>query len=276
MKSTFTSAAWIALAAGAAIHPAMAQMQDNTEKQMTCNNGGYDSDQARHCDIREQTMPAAGRLTVDSVQNGGVTVKGWLRSEVLVRSRVESSADTQAAATALASQVAISAAAGEVRATGPQSVQNGGWSVSYEIFVPQSTDLNLKANNGGLTISDVRGEIHFQTVNGGVHLKRVGGDVSGSTQNGGIHVELAGNIYDGRQMEVSARNGGITIGMPSYYSAHLQAETRQGRIQSDFPVTVSGDVKPRNLDFNVGGGGPLIHVSTENGGVKFERTDAAQ
>jgi hypothetical protein len=276
MKSIFTNAAWIGLAACAGIHPAMAQMQDNTEKQMTCNHGGYDSDQARHCDIREQTMPSAGRLTVDSVENGGVSVKGWLRSEVLVRARVESSADTQAAAAAMASQVAISAAGGEVRATGPQSVPNGGWSVSYEIFVPQFTDLNLKSNNGGLTISDVRGEIHFQANNGGVQLKRVGGDVSGATVNGGIQVELAGNIWDGRQMEVSTRNGGVTVAMPSYYSAHMQAETREGRIQSDFPVTVSGDVRPRNLDFNLGGGGPLIHVSTENGGVRFRRTDAAQ
>lgn len=274
MKLLYTSAACIGLAVCAA-NPAMAQMQDNTEKQMTCNNGDY-GDQARHCDIREQTMPSAGRLTVGSVENGGVTVKGWLRSDVLVRARVDTSADTQAEAAAMASQVAISAAGGEVRATGPQSTHNGGWNVSYEIFVPQATDVSLKANNGGVTISDVRGEIHFQTTNGGVHLRRVGGDVSGSTENGGIQVELAGNIYDGRQMEVSARNGGITVAMPSYYSAHLQAETQQGRIQSDFPVTVSGDVRPRNLDFNVGGGGPLIHVSTENGGVRFRKTDAAQ
>ncbi|MEI9973912.1 MAG: hypothetical protein WDO73_18790 [Ignavibacteriota bacterium] len=56
--------------------------------------------------------------------------------------------------------------------------------MSYEIFVPQNSDLNLKGNNGGMTVSDVRGQIHFDVNNGGVHLKRVAGDVTGATVNG--------------------------------------------------------------------------------------------
>jgi hypothetical protein len=30
---------------------------------MTCQNGGFDSDGVRHCEIRERTVPAIGRLT---------------------------------------------------------------------------------------------------------------------------------------------------------------------------------------------------------------------
>jgi Putative adhesin len=274
MKPVWTSVAWIALAAGTAGVPVFAQMQDNTEKQMTCENGGNDGDRARHCEIREQSVPSAGMLSIDSGQNGGATVKGWLRSEVLVRSRVEVQGDTQAAAAAVASQVMIDSSGGQVHAMGPEPANNASWSVSYEIFVPQSTDLTVKAHNGGVTIADVRGQIHFDVNNGGVHLKRVAGDVSGSTVNGGIQVDLAGTIWDGRQLEVSTRNGGVTVGMPAAYSAHLQAETRSGSIQSDFPMTLaSGNVRPRQLDSNIGAGGPLIHVSTENGGVHLKRTE---
>jgi hypothetical protein len=273
MKALLTSAAWIGLAVCTGSHPGNAQLQDNSEKQMTCDNGSRDGDRARHCEIREQTLPAIGRLSLDAGQNGGATVKGWLRGEVLVRARVEASGDTQSEAALMASQVSIGAAGGQVQATGPEPGNDSWWSVSYEVFVPQTTDLTLKAHNGGLTISDVRGEIHFEVNNGGVHLKRVAGDVSGSTVNGGVQVELAGAIWDGRQLQVSTRNGGVTLAMPSYYSAHLQAETHSGSIQSDFPITLEGNLKPRNLDFNLGSGGPLIHVSTENGGVRLKRTE---
>jgi hypothetical protein len=45
-----------------------------------------------------------------------------------------------------------------------------------------------------------------------------------------------------------------------------------GSLQSDFPLTMSGDLKSRSHDFTIGGGGPIIHVTTTNGGVRLKRT----
>jgi hypothetical protein len=274
MRLTLTGIAWIGLAISTGCIPLLAQLQDNREKQMTCDNGGYDGEQARHCDIREQTVPSIGRLSVDASRNGGATVKGWLRSDVLVRARVEARGETEGAAAIMASQVSIDTSGGQVLAIGPESVNNSWWSVSYEIFVPQYTDLNLKSHNGGMTISDVRGQIHFDGNNGGVRLKRVAGDVSGATVNGGVQVELTGAIWDGRQLEVSTRNGGVTVVMPSHYSAHIQAETESGGIHSDFSVALNGNAKPRRLEFDLGSGGPLIHIATRNGGVRLKRAES--
>jgi hypothetical protein len=274
MRSLLTGAACIGLAVSTGCVPLFAQLQDNREKQLTCENGGYDGEQARHCDIREQTVVSIGRLSVDAGRNGGATVKGWLRSDVLVRARVEARAETEGAAAIMASQVSIDSSGGEVRSIGPESANNSSWSVSYEIFVPQNSDLSLKSHNGGLTISDVRGQIRFEGNNGGVRLKRVAGDVSGATVNGGVQVELTGAIWDGRQLEVSTRNGGVTVVMPSHYSAHVQAETGSGGIHSDFPVTLDGNTRPRRLDLNLGSGGPLIHIATGNGGVNLKRVEA--
>jgi hypothetical protein len=273
MKLVVAGAVWIGLAVSTGSVPLFAQMQDNSEKQMTCENGGNDGEHARHCDVREQTLPSIGSLTVDAGPNGGATVKGWQRSDVLVRARVEASGETESAAASMASQVSIEGSGGLVRAVGPEAQNNSWWSVSYEIFVPQTTDLNLKAHNGGLTISDVRGQIHFDVNNGGVHLKRVAGDVSGATVNGGIQVELAGANWEGRQLEVSTRNGGVTVAMPSHYSAHVQAETGSGSIQSDFPVPLEGNARLRKLDYNLGSGGPLIHISTGNGSVRLKSAE---
>ena len=274
MRSVMTSAAWIGLAVFSAGVPLSAQLQDNRDKQLTCANS-YDSDRARHCEIREQALPSIGRLSIDAARNGGATVKGWLRGDVLVRARIEASGETEAAAGITASRVMIDGSGGQVRSTGPESDGNSGWSVSYEIFVPQVTDLTLKSNNGGITISDVRGQIHFEANNGGVHLKRVMGDVSGSTVNGGIQVEMAGTVWDGRQMELSTHNGGVTVAMPAQFSAHIQAETGMGGIQSDFPLPqLEANARPRKLDFNVGGGGAPIHITTGNGGIRLKRTEA--
>jgi DUF4097 and DUF4098 domain-containing protein YvlB len=133
--------------------------------------------------------------------------------------------------------------------------------------------VTLKSHNGGIAISDVRGQIHFDVNNGGVHLKRVAGDVSGATVNGGIDLELAGAMWEGRQLEVSTKNGGVNVAMPSHYSAHIQAETNSGGIQSDFPLQLDPNVRGRRVDTNLGAGGALIHISTVNGQVRLKRTE---
>jgi DUF4097 and DUF4098 domain-containing protein YvlB len=250
-----------------------AQLRDNRTPQISCDSGNYSGDRQRFCEIREQTIPAVGRLTIDPDKNGGVTVRGWLRNDVSIRSRVETWAGTVGEANALAGLVHVDASAGQVKASGPESRPNSSWSVSYEIFVPQTTDLSMATFNGGINLSDVRGHIDFATKNGGVRLARVGGDVTGQTQNGGIQVELTGRSWEGGKLEASTANGGVTIAMPENYSAHIQTGTVNGAIDSDFPVsvTVQGRFRPQDLDFNVGSGGPLIHVSTTNGGVKLRR-----
>jgi len=248
-------------------------MQNNTEKQLACSNGGGDRERARHCEVREQSLPAIGRLSIDASPNGGATVKGWLRNDVLVRARVEATGENEGDAANIASRVTIDGSGGQVRATGPEQRDRSGWSVSYEIFVPQVTDLTLKSVNGGLNVSDVRGQLHVEAMNGGVRLKRVGGEVKGNTVNGGIDVELTGTMADWRQMELTTTNGGVTIAMPAHYSARIQAETGMGRIQSDFPMPPSTDNRSRRMEFNVGSGGPPIHITTGNGGIRLKRLE---
>jgi len=272
MRSVLTGAACIGFAILSGSIPLLAQLRDNSEKQLTCANGGNDNDRARHCEIHEQNVPSIGRLNIDAGQNGGVAVKGWLRGDVLVRARIEASAETEGAAAIMAGRVTIDASGGQIHATGPESENNSWWSVSYEIFVPQTTDLTLKTHNGGVTVSDVRGQLHFEGLNGGVHLRRVAGEISGRTVNGGIDVELAGGGLDARQIELGTTNGGVTVSLPSDYSARVQTETGMGRVQSDFPLPPdTSNARSRRMDFTIGSGGPPIHITTGNGSIRLKR-----
>ncbi len=257
------------LAAGLCAH---AQMQDNQDRQLSCGqqNQGRGDKTARHCEIREQTLPATGRITVDGGQNGGVSVKGWLRNDVLVRARIDASAPTFSEAGAISQQIFVSAAGGQISANGPQTGNDRSWAVSYEIFVPRQTAVSLKAHNGGIAISDVRGTIEFDTVNGGTKLNRLAGTVHDKTVNGGLSVELAGDRWDGTEFDATTTNGGVNIVIPANYSARLETATVNGHINVDFPITVSGKFN-RELSMNLGNGGPLVRAVTTNGGVNVKR-----
>jgi DUF4097 and DUF4098 domain-containing protein YvlB len=243
----------------------------NSERSLSCGDNGRGSDrQQRFCEMREYPQPAAPRVIADGRTNGGISVKAWDRSDMLVRAKVESWAPTEGEARTIAGQINLQTAAGNIRADAPEFGRDRGWAVSYEIFVPQRTDLSLKAHNGGVSITEVRGNIEFEAVNGGVNLKRLAGNVHGKTVNGGVNVELAGTRWDGNELNVSATNGGVNLAVPENYSARLETATVNGRVAVDFPVSVQGRID-RELSVNLGSGGPLIRATTTNGGVSIRR-----
>ncbi len=241
------------------------------ERQMTCDEN-WQSDRVSHCEINEMTIAAVPRLSVDGGVNGGMTLKGWQKNEILVRARVQTAAESDGRARDLARQVVIHTGGGRVMADGPQNERRENWSVSYEVFVPQKIDLNLKAHNGGIRISDVQGQIEFETTNGGVSLDRLAGNVHGHTTNGGLSVELAGSRWEGSQLDISTTNGGVSVSVPANYSARLETGTVNGHIHVDFPVTVRGEID-RQLSIDLGSGGPLVRAVTTNGGVSVKRKE---
>lgn len=241
------------------------------DKSMACRDDWNNDRQSTHCEIKEQTLPAAGLISVDGRQNGGVSVKGWDRNEILVRAKIQTTAPSQAEADAIAGQISIQTAGAKIFATGPENGRGHSWSVSYEIFVPRRSDLSLVSHNGGIAIADVQGRMDFSAVNGGVSLKRVGGTVRGGTTNGGLSIELAGDRWDGEELDVKTTNGGISMSMPENYSAHLETGTVNGHLSIDFPVTVQGRIS-REIAVNLGGGGPTVRAMTTNGGVRIRRS----
>jgi DUF4097 and DUF4098 domain-containing protein YvlB len=248
---------------------------DNTRYSLRCNDrdNSYDDARARHCEVKEQTLAATGgTINVDGMLNGGVSIKGWERNDILVRYRIQTQAQTQAEADNLASQVRVTTTGGAIRAEGPEPQGNAHWDVGYEIFVPRQSDLSLRTHNGGISVSDVRGRISFEAQNGGVVLKRLGGSVTGHTVNGGLAVELTGNSWDGEGLNVKTSNGGLAVTVPDNYSAHLEAGTVNGHLAVS-PSIAEVTRETKRLSLNLGSGGTNLRIHTTNGGVSIRRRE---
>jgi DUF4097 and DUF4098 domain-containing protein YvlB len=258
------------IAAMLSVTSALALAQGDKSGSLGCRDNWYSERLTGHCEIKEQTVPVGGTITVDARKNGGVSIKGWDRNEILVRARIQAAAVSQSEAEGLAKQVRIQTAAGKVFAEGPENRRDYHWDVSYEIFAPRRSDLSLVAYNGGISIADVNGRIEFTGHNGGVVLRRVGGNVRGGTTNGGVVVELDGARWDGEELDVKTTNGGIVMSVPENYSAHLETGTVNGHLSIDFPVTVQGRIT-REIAVNLGAGGSTVRAMTTNGGVKIKR-----
>jgi hypothetical protein len=225
---------------------------------------------ARYCEVREATLPAGGLLAVDARPNGGIQVVGADRSDVRLRVKIQATADSEAEARDIAGEVRVETA-GTVKAVGPGRSRGHGWYASFRLEVPRSVPLRLQADNGGLSLEGVAGDVELHTVNGGIHVEGGGGNVHGETVNGGLHLQLAGSEWRGEGVDLRTTNGGVHLVIPEGYNARLETSTVNGGVHSDLPITTHGRWTGGGIETDLGHGGRLIRVETTNGGLHLSR-----
>jgi len=253
--------------------PAQAQRRgrDFGDWQLSCSQNRGDWETERACNLVEKTISVpGGSLNVDGRTNGGVTVIGDSRRDILVRAMVEAHARTESRAEELAEAVRLHTEKGRIYAEGPETHNREWWSVNFEVHVPARTDLELHAHNGGIAVAGVTGMLRMETLNGGIHLDAVNGDVVAETTNGGLHVSLDGDRWEGKGLDAITTNGGVRLSLPRDYSAHLETGTTNGGVDIDFPVTVQGRIG-RRITTDLGRGGATLRLITTNGGVVVNR-----
>jgi len=267
MRNVFLSNFVLAIALSTSVG---AQGEDRAQRFLQSCDNDRTPDRARFCELRHHTIRPSSRLVVDGGDNGGVSFFGWDRDEVKVVAMIQTSADNDAEAAAMAKEIRVETGGGRVRAAGPSSWGRNSWSVSYHVYVPRRSNLQAITKNGGVSAQLVQGTMEFRATNGGISLDRVGGDVRAETTNGGVNARLTGSTWNGRGLDLATTNGGVSLSIPRGYNARLETGTVNGGMSVDFPVTVQGRIG-KHLETQLGSGGPLVRVVTTNGGVKISQ-----
>ena len=234
-----------------------------------CSDNWTWGDKSSYKDAREFILPVRNTLEVDGQKNGGISIRGENRSDILVRACVVAWEKSEAEARNAASRITIN----KDSVISAKNTSGDSWSVSYQILVPRNINLKLTANNGGISISSVDGTMEFFTKNGGLSLSDLAGNVTGRTQNGGVSVRLAGNTWSGNGLNVETKNGGVKLLMAENYAANVETGTTNGGFKSDFSQIQPESKKSwgkRVINTSINGGGAPIRVVTTNGGIKID------
>ena len=232
----------------------------------------YSDDRYRACDVRVETLEGRERsLRIDPGQNGGVSVIGWDRDVIEVHSRIQSQASSQRDADDAVREVSVSTRGGEIRAnTG--STRERSISVSFVVYAPRRSDLEIETVNGPVRVENVVGRMTLAARNGPISLQSVGGDVRARAQNGPLTVALEGSRWEGEGLDAETVNGPVHLSVPRDYNADLETGTENGPAYVGFPLTVSVQGRlNRRLRATLGNGGPRVRVVTTNGPLTLDR-----
>jgi DUF4097 and DUF4098 domain-containing protein YvlB len=178
--------------------------------------------------------------------------------------------------------------------------------VRFIVTVPKKYNLNLKTSGGSISVSEIQGEVKAKTSGGSLTFDYVKGPVWGRTSGGGIRLEgCSGNAdvhTSGGSIRIGAVEGevkAVTSGgsvhvkevmgtinartsggsMSATISSQpegdikvdLDAKTSGGRVSTDFPITIQGEISKSRIKGEINGGGPGLYLRTSGGSIRIKK-----
>ena len=242
-----------------------------------------DQDAVVRSEERTLTKSEAAVLQVNPHRNGGVQVVGWDKDTYSVTACKAAAGPSDEAERTL-SQITMDIDHGKLSVKGPGDENE--WTVELLIRTPKSSSINMDTMNGPISLYDVDGKLTARAHNGPVSLKNFSGDaeitaangpvsVEGSkgsvrirTENGPISVALEGKTWNGTGLSADAKNGPVTLMVPSGYESSFVVEST-----NHAPVSCKGSIcdnarktwddEHRRIEY--GNAPAMIRLSTVNG-----------
>jgi len=154
----------------------------------------------------------------------------------------------------------------------PAGVRLEASGVSSDVNVTGATaGVTANSVSGDLTLTDVAGEIRVNSVSGEVRITGATTDaIRANTVSGDIEITLR-QLGGTGDLNFSTVSGDVDITFPQNLDATVRMNTVSGGLQSDFPMTMQGEQRRRNMEVRIGAGGRVLNFNSVSGDVTLRR-----
>lgn len=213
-----------------------------------------------------QTYPlkADGTVSLSNV-NGAVEIVAWDRAEVSVEAeKIASDADILKRM-----QIEVESSPEKLAIKTKHEKTWKLWGrnraeIRYKLRVPAGASLKkIEVVNADLTVQGVKGYADLDSVNGSIKADGLAGGGRFDTVNGSIRVSFAALAKTDR-ITLDAVNGSCNVTLPADAAFDLKADSVNGGISCDFPITLHKSGR-HHLSGSVNGGGAQIALDSVNG-----------
>jgi DUF4097 and DUF4098 domain-containing protein YvlB len=232
-----------------------------------------------------------GLVFAAQTHNGSITIKGGETTDCNVTAKITAYAISEKRAKKLAEETKITLEPFGNKLTAkiqrPDYIMSQSVSVSFDVTLPNQTDLELTTHNGAVSITNITGKVDatthngcitaesvsgamkLLTHNGGITCEEISGDIELQTHNGGIEAAYSKSASPVCNISLVTHNGSIDFTAPPNLSAAVDVSTHNGSIDSGLSITTTGEASKRQLRGTVGGGQGKLRLETHNGSIKI-------
>ncbi len=238
-----------------------------------------------------------GTLTLVGAPEGSITIEGWPRNEVDISAEIQLRADSEADLDLLAAVngFVLDDDSQHIRvlSTGthdkvymrkakkfPKALLGLPWKIDYRIRVPISTDLEINAGRGPVSLAGVEGNIRLSAAESETRLKLSGGSLTATIAIGKVTLSIPSRSWRRGGADIRVGSGEITVELPPGFNGDLDADIlRMGRIDDSYGGLEAREkpgLTPQNMKGRSGAGGALLKLTVADGRINIKKQTAEQ
>lgn len=239
-----------------------------------------------------------GTLTIIGAPEGSITVEGWSRSEVEVRAEIQVRADTEQDLDRLAAvngfvldedlnHLRILTTGTHDRAfmkahakNFPKKLLGLPWKIDYRIRVPMSTDLDINAGRGPISLAGVEGNVRVSSPQSETKLEFAGGTLSTTIAVGRVTLKVLGRSWRGVGADIKVAAGDIVVELPAGFSGDLDADIlRTGEIENSYDGLEAREkpgITKQHVKGRMGSGGGFLKLTVGDGHIYIKKQESKQ
>jgi hypothetical protein len=238
-------------------------------------------------------MGYGGTVTVVGAPVGSIVIEGWSKSEVEITAEIELNAPTEADFERLGAvnNYFLDSDVNHLKilTTGmhdkpfmrrvakdfPKALLGLPWRIDYHLRVPASTDLEIHAGSGTVSLKGVDGAIVFTSPQSEATLTLLGGLFRSVVALGKINVTIPSRSWRGSGVDIQLAAGDLTVELPPGFSGDIDASVlRSGRISNGYVGLEALDgtvMNERVVHARAGVGGASLRFIVGDGTISIKK-----
>lgn len=232
-------------------------------------------------------------LTILGAPKGSIKVEGWQRNEVEFSADIEWQAESEADLDLIATvnNFAFVEDSDHLRilTTGthdrafmkrsaknfPKRLLNLPWKADYRLRVPSSTDVEIDAGHGPVSVSGVEGALRVNATESEASLTLTGGTVSVTVAAGNVNLTIPVRSWRGAGVEVRIAAGLLNVEIPPGFNGDIDADVlRVGKIANAYDELQEREragITERSIRARAGAGGPVFRFMVGDGVIGLNK-----
>lgn len=131
-------------------------------------------------------------------------------------------------------------------------------------------DLVARTSGGDIKVEDAAGSADLHTSGGSITIDGAGGALKASTSGGSVTATF--NAQPASRSELKTSGGSITVRLGPGIAVSIDAHATGGRVETDIPVTIQGEIGRSSLKATANGGGPELYLRTSGGSIRIKKS----
>ncbi|HKO95877.1 MAG TPA: hypothetical protein VJU86_02725 [Pyrinomonadaceae bacterium] len=235
-----------------------------------------------------------GTLTLEGAPAGSISIESWPNSEVDVTAEIELRADSEADLDRLAAvnTIVLDDDANHIRivTTGthdkafmkqvkkfPKALLGLPWKIAYRIRVPSTTDLEINAGRGPISVTDVEGDIQLSAAESETTLKLSGGNLNAVVGIGKVNLIIPVKSWRRGGVIIRVAAGEVAMELPLGFAGDFDAQIlRTGQIIDSYGGLEAREkpgITPQKMKARAGAGGTWVQLTVGDGTITIKKRE---